>query len=114
MGISFEVDQELEDDYGLLGESSRDGADDDDLDGDLEVEGFTEEDFAALGVDPNRPTKARPGSSEKVLVLSARYAAGLPLWHSDDCYEHGPREMDLRGRFPLIKRPEPLPIEEPV
>ena len=32
----------------------------------------------------------RPGSEEKVTMLAARYAAGLPLWHNDDCYDHGP------------------------
>ncbi len=24
------------------------------------------------------------------MMLAARYAAGLPLWHHDDCYDHGP------------------------
>jgi len=24
------------------------------------------------------------------MPLAARYAAGLPLWHNDDCYDHGP------------------------
>ena len=24
------------------------------------------------------------------MMLAARYAAGLPLWHTDDCYDHGP------------------------
>jgi hypothetical protein len=24
------------------------------------------------------------------MMLAARYAAGLPLWHNDDCYDHGP------------------------
>ena len=33
----------------------------------------------------------------KVMMLSARYAAGLPLWNSKDCYEHGPRENELMG-----------------
>ena len=48
------------------------------------------EDFKALGVDPFEPTGAKPGSSEKVLMLAARYASGLPLWHDSDCYDHGP------------------------
>ena len=54
-------------------------------------EGFTDEaDFLAMGVDPGLPTEAKPGSEDKVLVLAARYAAGLPLWHGDDCYDHAP------------------------
>lgn len=55
---------------------------------DLEA-GF-EEELRSLGVDPGSPTAAKPGSEEKVMMLAARYAAGLPLWHSDDCYDHGP------------------------
>jgi hypothetical protein len=49
-----------------------------------------EEELRSLGVDPASPTAAKPGSEEKVMMLAARYAAGLPLWHSDDCYDHGP------------------------
>ena len=49
-----------------------------------------EEELKALGVDPSSPTAAKPGSEEKVMMLAARYAAGLPLWHEDDCYDHGP------------------------
>lgn len=49
-----------------------------------------EEELKALGVDPSAPTAAKPGSEEKVMMLAARYAAGLPLWHGDDCYDHGP------------------------
>ena len=49
-----------------------------------------EEELRSLGVDPAAPTAAKPGSEEKVMMLAARYAAGLPLWHSDDCYDHGP------------------------
>lgn len=47
-------------------------------------------DFAALGIDPNAPTEAKPGSEQKVLMLAARYAAGLPLWHNEDRYDHAP------------------------
>lgn len=61
------------------------------------AEGYDEQDFVALGIDPASPTKARPGSEAKVIMLSARYAAGLPLWNNYDCYEHGPRENDLMG-----------------
>ncbi|MFK7818562.1 MAG: hypothetical protein AB8G99_07580 [Planctomycetaceae bacterium] len=49
-----------------------------------------EEEIRALGVNPSEPTGAKPGSEEKVTMLAARYAAGLPLWHNDDCYDHGP------------------------
>lgn len=62
-----------------------------------EFDGFTPEDYQAMGINPSSPTKARPGSEAKVVMLSARYAAGLPLWHEEDCYEHGPRENDLMG-----------------
>lgn len=36
------------------------------------------------GIDPTLPTIAPPGSMERVFVLAARYAAGLPLWHPYD------------------------------
>lgn len=55
------------------------------------------EDFEAMGINPTKPTPARPGTEEKVLMLSARYAAGMPLWHQSDCYDHGPRESELMG-----------------
>ena len=51
---------------------------------------YQEIDFSEFGVDPRQPTQAKPGSPEKVLMLAARYAAGLPLWHEEDCYDHGP------------------------
>lgn len=53
---------------------------------------FEDIDFQALGIDPGAPTHAKPGSEEKVLMLAARYAAGVPLWHDRDCYDHGPGE----------------------
>jgi hypothetical protein len=37
--------------------------------------------------DPSKPTKARPGSEEKILILSARHDKNLPLWLPDDCQE---------------------------
>ncbi len=40
------------------------------------------------------PTEAKPGSEDKVKMLSARYAAGVPLWHDSDCYDHGPDTLD--------------------
>ena len=58
--------------------------------GEEEIEFYTDEDFQSRGVDPIEPTKAKPGSEGKVLMLAARYAAGLPLWHDSDCYDHGP------------------------
>ena len=51
---------------------------------------YFEVDFRRYGVNPESPTEAKPGSPEKVAMLAARYAAGLPLWHDDDCYDHGP------------------------
>ena len=54
------------------------------------VEEYPEIDFAALGLNPASPTGAKPGSEEKVCMLAARYAAGLPLWHNEDCVDHGP------------------------
>jgi hypothetical protein len=58
-----------------------------------QVEFYTEAEFRARGVDPLRPTPAKPGSEAKVLMLAARYAAGLPLWHDQDCYDHGPHAV---------------------
>ena len=51
---------------------------------------FNEADFRAIGLNPSAPTVAKPGSDDKVVMLAARYAAGLPLWHNSDCYDHGP------------------------
>jgi hypothetical protein len=71
----------------------------DNLDYDLEenTATFDLEEFKAMGINPFKATHARPGSEEKVLMLSARYAAGLPLWHDSDCYDHGPHETELMG-----------------
>ncbi|MBI5761836.1 MAG: hypothetical protein HZA46_25275 [Planctomycetales bacterium] len=85
-----------------------------DLDGDCELDGTFDvnevESYLAMGIDPIKPTAARPGSEEKVLMLSARYSAGLPLWHDRDCYEHGPRESELMGFDPAVKRPVAIEI----
>jgi hypothetical protein len=62
--------------------------------GSEEIEYYTEAEFRARGIDPLRPTAAKPGSEAKVLMLAARYAAGLPLWHDRDCYDHGPHAVD--------------------
>lgn len=60
------------------------------IDGD-DAEGVLPDiDFEALGIDPSEPTSAKPGSEQKVFTLAARYAAGLPLWHDEDCIDHGP------------------------
>ncbi len=50
------------------------------------------EEFDFSSVDPLNPTGAKPGSEDKVRMLAARYAAGVPLWHDEDCYDHGPAE----------------------
>lgn len=50
--------------------------------------------FEALDIDPEEPTEAKPGSEEKVCMLAARYRAGLPLWHNEDCVDHGPEPTD--------------------
>jgi len=51
---------------------------------------FNEADFRALGLNPSAATEAKPGSDDKVVMLAARYAAGLPLWHNNDRYDHSP------------------------
>ena len=55
---------------------------------------YLEIDWRQFGVDPTKPTKARPGSAEKVRILAARYAAGLPLWHEEDSYDHSPQPAE--------------------
>ena len=57
---------------------------------------FEEIDFDSLGIDPGGPTTAKPGTEEKVLMRAARYAAGVPLWHDEDCYDHGPGQSLAR------------------
>lgn len=65
---------------------------------DTHVEGVQVEypqiDFANIDVNPDEPTEAKPGSEEKVVMLAARYNAGLPLWHNEDCVDHGPGQLD--------------------
>lgn len=91
--------KEFEDDSDVVGDV---GVDYDEETGEF----LTYEDYKAMGIDPVQPTVARPGSEEKVLMLSARYAAGMPLWHDSDCYDHGPRESELMGAQGL---PQPVP-----
>ncbi len=59
---------------------------------------FDEIDFDKLGIDPQKATEARPGTEDKVLMLAARYAAGLPLWNTEDCYDHAPTLAELRDK----------------
>ncbi len=87
MSFEFEVDELAEE---TLFELEDDSSEFD------EVLEFEEIDFSSLGINPKEPTLAKPGSEEKVLILAARYAAGVPLWHDSDCYEHGPGELSLR------------------
>ena len=84
MASPFEVEDELE-----MEDAAADSCDYDGL--------FDEEDFIALGINPSAPTLAKPGSEDKVQMLAARYAAGLPLWHDKDCYDHGPGELNEAG-----------------
>lgn len=104
MAFSFEV--QPDEDYELDSELTEYGAEpaveDSDSDGEevgfSEYDGlFDEEDFIALGINPAQPTAAKPGSDDKVLMLAARYAAGLPLWHESDRYDHGPGEPPAKG-----------------
>lgn len=70
---------------------------------DLELD-FSEEDgtFDLAAIDIPResvdgPTKAKPGSEEKLRVIAGRYAHGLPLWHKEDVTLLAPR---LREKDP--------------
>jgi hypothetical protein len=64
--------------------------------------------YYAMGIDPTKSTTAKPGTDEKVLMLSARYAAGISLWDARDCDDHGPTERDLIGMLDE-SRPSLLP-----
>jgi hypothetical protein len=57
----------------------------------------TSDDVALLGINPHKPTNAKPGSAEKQQVLSDRYAAGLPLWQDTDNYQHGSAAEALKA-----------------
>jgi len=43
-----------------------------------------DEDFAPVETKEFEATEAPAGSNEKLDVLAARIAMGLPLWHPDD------------------------------
>ena len=76
MQFSFEVDPDLDVAIGVEA----------DLKEEVEMEDF---EASATG-----PTGAKPGSEDKVRMLTARYAAGVPLWHNSDCYDHGPANLE--------------------
>ena len=84
MEFSFEVDPDL--DLAVGSELSFEEGDE-----------FDGEELILTGVDPLIPTEAKPGSEEKVKMLAARYAAGIPLWHDGDCYDHGPAPAEFLG-----------------
>lgn len=58
---------------------------------------FEDIDFDSLGIDPGGPTTGKPGSEEKILMLAARYAAGIPLWNNRDAGNGKTDEEDLYG-----------------
>ncbi len=58
---------------------------------------YQDESIDTRGYHPLTPTEAKPGSEDKVRMLSARYAAGVPLWHDSDCYDHGPSDAAFDG-----------------
>jgi|GEM_PF-948866 len=70
MSYPLEADSDLDDDAGFHEDGFLVGESDDFSDE------YEDVDFEAMGVDPGEPTKAKPGSEEKVLMLAARYAAG--------------------------------------
>lgn len=91
MQFSFEVDPSLDVALGVEADLVE-----------QDPEGIDDFEIAALG-----PTEAKPGSEDKVRMLTARYAAGVPLWHGEDCYDHGPAvigsddDVDEFGAFDL-------------
>lgn len=99
MNFDVDVDDEfdLNEELGYAPEPSEDEFSDEYDDSTL----FEDIDFEALGIDPLKPTMAKPGSQEKVLTLAARYAAGVPLWHDEDCYDHSAARqlLNLRARM---------------
>lgn len=99
---------ELSETTGNYDRGTDDAKDDPEAGLDALYDSFNEEKYAgclAMGIDPIKPTLAWPGSEDKVLMLSARYSAGLPLWHDQDCLERGPSEMALMGFDPAAGGP---------
>lgn len=86
MEFSFEVDPDL--DLAVGSELSFDTGD----------HGHPDDESCLRDVNPLAPTDAKPGSEEKVRMLAARYAAGIPLWHEGDCYDHGPAPVEFLGQ----------------
>ncbi len=82
MQFSFEVNPDLDVAIGMESDS-------------VEIceEAYEGDSFDPSAYQPLDPTEAKPGSEDKVRMLSARYAAGVPLWHNSDCYDHGPAEL---------------------
>lgn len=62
-------------------------------------DGTVMEDWDYSDLNPSMATHAKPGSDDKVRMLSARYAAGVPLWHDSDCYDHGPNASAAGALF---------------
>ena len=52
-------------------------------------------------LDPETPTMAAPGSMEKVMMLQARYVAGVPLWDEQDSNDHS--QSALGGVASLLR-----------
>jgi hypothetical protein len=82
---------------------------------------LSEETWIGLGLnatelDPETPTVAAPGSMEKVMMLQARYAAGVPLWDERDSYDHSDsaaaaaQAVEDRAEERVEERGEPLAI----
>ena len=59
------------------------------------AEEYGVDDASLADVNPWTATGAKPGSEDKVRMLAARYAAGIPLWHNEDCYDHGPAPTEF-------------------
>jgi hypothetical protein len=95
MSFDYDVDEIESEDQDYIAEPSGESYESEERVGE-----FEEIDFERLGIDPSSPTNAKPGTEEKVLMLAARYAAGVPLWHNNDCYDHGPGQSLAR----LIRR----------
>lgn len=55
--------------------------------------------------EPTRSTAACPGTEEKILILSARYAAGVPLWNVEDRRGQGVDECERMESFLGEQRP---------
>ena len=84
MQFSFEVDPDLDMAIGLESDI-------------VDTHGHVDDAYLYSQSGPLLPTEAKPGSEDKVRMLSSRYAAGVPLWHDSDCYDHGPGEFNEFG-----------------